>query len=544
MALYPAETRYPKTPWTTALLLMTLIALLSTRNVLVASGLSWLRLMAQKLGVSASILLAVQAGATFSSGLQFTSTLLATMLLGRAVEVTMGGPILFSTFVSAFFLAPIAACLTWKSALPAGTSHAASLVAFFLLFLATGRVVNVSSVQNSEPLPGCTSISLWLNRWRLFKSLLLGQFLWIVLCASVPFWQLRGSLVLAVVIAAVHWIVWKCFMSDGSSKLDFKKQGDQVVDVVDGWLQSQESQLDTALKVADTATELVGSEAEDSKGMLSFLSSGLQGFRSARQEARRRLDDSLKHLASDTDENPPVACTVTLVLFLFVSQMIEQHGGMKFFQFVSNAPNIAWPQAILSTFLLPDWKSFSCSSLLLLLFARPIELDLGPSTLALLYVTSGLATNLLCHWGMVSAPPGLAAMGSLWALVIMGMMITLKDTVRLKRPGRRLRSFTALRQSAQRVDVARCLEAVVLLHFVISWAVHAFPGTLAVVRSFRSRPPLLNISWMPGWLIAATGGTAGLLSCTVLLSIFQPLMSSFGKIMAKARKRIQRGKTP
>ena len=31
MALYPAETRYPKTPWTTALLLMTLIALLSTR---------------------------------------------------------------------------------------------------------------------------------------------------------------------------------------------------------------------------------------------------------------------------------------------------------------------------------------------------------------------------------------------------------------------------------------------------------------------------------------------------------------------------------
>lgn len=83
----------------------------------------------------------------------------------------------------------------------------------------------------------------------------------------------------------------------------------------------------------------------------------------------------------------------------------------------------------------PDWKSFSCSSLLLLLFARPIELDLGPSTLALLYVTSGLATNLLCHWGMVSAPPGLAAMGSLWALVIMGMMITLKDTVRLKRPG-------------------------------------------------------------------------------------------------------------
>eukprot|EP00435_Cladocopium_sp_Y103_P019552 s283_g4.t1 len=462
MALYPAETRYPKTPWTTALLLMTVIALLSTRNVLVASRLSWLRLMAQKLGVSASILLAVQAGATFPSGLQFPSTLLVTMLLGRAVERTMGGPILFSTYAAcltvwAIFLAPIAACLAWKSALP-GTSHAVSLFAFFLLFLATGRVVNVSSVQNAEPLPGCTSISLWLNRWRLFKSLVLGQFL-IVLCASVPFWQLRGSLVLAALIAAFHWIAPQ-----------LRSQTDRLIAHV----------LDL------------------------------------RECVRRKLDDSLKHLASDTDENPPVACTVTLVLFLFVSQMIQQHGGMKLFQFVSNAPNIAWPQAILSTFLLPDWKTFSCSILLLLLFARPIELDLGPSALALLYVASGLATNLLCHWGMVRAPLGLAAMGSLWSLVVMGMMITLKDTVRLKRPGRTLRSFTALRHSAQRVDVARCLEAVVLLYVVISWAVHSFPSTLAVARSFRSRPPLLNISWMPGWLIAAAGGTAGLLSCTVM----------------------------
>ena len=42
--------------------------------------------------------------------------------------------------------------------------------------------------------------------------------------------------------------VWKCFISDGSSKLDLKKQGDQVVDLVDGWLQSQESQVDAALK--------------------------------------------------------------------------------------------------------------------------------------------------------------------------------------------------------------------------------------------------------------------------------------------------------
>ena len=44
--------------------------------------------------------------------------------------------------------------------------------------------------------------------------------------------------------------VWKRFLDDGSSKLDLKKKGDEFVNAVDGWFQSQESQVDTALKVA------------------------------------------------------------------------------------------------------------------------------------------------------------------------------------------------------------------------------------------------------------------------------------------------------
>lgn len=44
--------------------------------------------------------------------------------------------------------------------------------------------------------------------------------------------------------------VWKRFLDDGSSKLDLKKKGDELVNAVDGWFQSQESQVDTALKVA------------------------------------------------------------------------------------------------------------------------------------------------------------------------------------------------------------------------------------------------------------------------------------------------------
>lgn len=40
------------------------------------------------------------------------------------------------------------------------------------------------------------------------------------------------------------------------------------------------------------------------------MSSGLKGFSSARQEARRRLDDGLKSMASENDENPPVTCTL------------------------------------------------------------------------------------------------------------------------------------------------------------------------------------------------------------------------------------------
>lgn len=60
--------------------------------------------------------------------------------------------------------------------------------------------------------------------------------------------------------------VWKRFLDDGSSKLDLKKKGDEFVNAVDGWFQSQESQVDTALKVAwkvATGTLRKGSRLRD-----------------------------------------------------------------------------------------------------------------------------------------------------------------------------------------------------------------------------------------------------------------------------------------
>lgn len=73
--------------------------------------------------------------------------------------------------------------------------------------------------------------------------------------------------------------------------------------------------------------------------------------------------------------------------------------------------------------------------LLLVLLGRAIELDAGPLALCLFYVTGGVTTNFLCHLAMVSAPVGLAATGGLFALLFMGLAVTLKDTLRLKRLG-------------------------------------------------------------------------------------------------------------
>ena len=59
------------------------------------------------------------------------------------------------------------------------------------------------------------------------------------------------------------------------------------------------------------------------------MSSGLKGFSSARQEARRRLDDGLKSMASENDENPPVTCTLVCLgetsdMSLVPSNLLDQ----------------------------------------------------------------------------------------------------------------------------------------------------------------------------------------------------------------------------
>lgn len=100
LALYPSKSRYPRTPWTTAILLMTVISLLSTHNVYVRYALSWLKKMAERFTPpSCGFVFALQSSAAFTDSMPFAPTLCLTMLLGRAVEGTMGGPVLFSSYV-------------------------------------------------------------------------------------------------------------------------------------------------------------------------------------------------------------------------------------------------------------------------------------------------------------------------------------------------------------------------------------------------------------------------------------------------------------
>eukprot|EP00434_Breviolum_minutum_P022528 symbB.v1.2.019876.t1/scaffold1648.1/size107735/2 len=443
LALYPSKSRYPRTPWTTAILLMTVISLLSTHNVYVRYALSWLKKMAERFTPpSCGFVFALQSSAAFTDSMPFAPALCLTMLLGRAVEGTMGGPVLFSSYVLAFFLTPIAAS-SCSMSFPTGTSHAVSACVLFVLFLATTRIFCISSVKNAEPLPGCTSITFWTNRWRLFRSLILGQFLltsvWAVFAGQ------PGSLLALVGLGAFFpWIVWKRFLDDGSSKLDLKKKGDEFVNAVDGWFQSQESQVDTALKVADTAADLV----------------------------------------------------------------LCSNGASQIFTFSSTTSHFNWLHAVISSFRV-SFPSLSCAILLLMLFARAVELELGPSATMLAYVMGGVCTNLFCYLTMVRTPVGLPFAGSIFALVFLALGATLKHTLRL-------RSLKALRQSLQRLDVERCLEAVILIYFVTVWAAGNFPSTLVVVKPFRSsRIPLLSIPWVSGWLIAVFGGAIGALSCVV-----------------------------
>lgn len=97
VALYPSGSRYPKTPWTTSILAMTLLtAVLSTRHLF----LPYLKAISQSLAIPATTCRVLQSTVAFASDSQFASVLLLTMLLGRAVEGTMSGPMVVSVYAS------------------------------------------------------------------------------------------------------------------------------------------------------------------------------------------------------------------------------------------------------------------------------------------------------------------------------------------------------------------------------------------------------------------------------------------------------------
>ncbi len=64
------------------------------------------------------------------------------------------------------------------------------------------------SVKNAEPLPGCTSITFWTNRWRLYRSLIVGQFL--LMCpGQEPHWHRD--------FVFVHREIWKLQQNGGKT---------------------------------------------------------------------------------------------------------------------------------------------------------------------------------------------------------------------------------------------------------------------------------------------------------------------------------------
>lgn len=70
-----------------------------------------------------------------------------------------------------------------------------------------------------------------------------------------------------------------------------------------------------------------------------------------------------------------------------------------------------------------------------MLFARAVELELGPSATMLAYVMGGVCSNLLCYFIMLRTPVGLPFVGSLFALGFLALGATLKHTLWLKNPG-------------------------------------------------------------------------------------------------------------
>lgn len=417
-----------------------------------------------------------------SGALQSSSVLFLLLLLGRSVEQRLGGPFFLTTYLLGLLLASIATLnLCPCNAFVVATG------ALLSLFVVTARILEITAVKHAEPLPGCSSITFWTNRWRLLLSLGIFQFFLVNLFS----WRSWHQLLLAAASALGPYVVWKRFVDDGRSKLDLKKGGDQILDTVEGWLGAQESQLDAALKVADTAADLTGKEQE-SKGFLGAMTDGLGAWRQLRQGARQRLDEGLDALASEEDENPPVTGTLSLTTLMLALTLLD----------------VAHTKAgrVLGGFLWPDLPSLSCGIFLLLLLGRAIESRLGPSTLLLAYLFSSSAVLLLCR----TAPLGLAPAAGLGALLLLGL------SPRWKRP--KVKSLGT-----------RGIEVLVLCYFMAVWAVHYFPNTVQL-NSLRS--PRL-----PAWSAALAAAALGALGAALTAQLLRSLGSRLQEWRSRAMRR-------
>jgi len=323
--------------------------------------------------------------------------------------------------------------------------------------------------------------------------------------------------------------------------VDFKEQGGKAMDVVEGWFEMQENTVDTALKVADFATNLRGAssgdgsnnkgtlDSDDAQKMFVFAKQGLSMFRGARQFVRGKLDDGLDFLVSDNDENLPVGLTVGLstasILVCFAAARSAEAAQWLDFSFLPLAAQAAKPTALLaSTLLHRNWKALSGGLFLMALLGRAVEVQAGSAALLVGYVAGGVVAKLLCAFAGVAAPIGLPAVAGMLSLLVMTLGMTSSNL--LPRPRGildALRSMKALRRASANFDSSRAMEAVLITVFSLAWATASLPthfsGGLWRLRAAGPRAYWLatQLRALPPWMLALLSGSLAALACSVLL---------------------------
>lgn len=569
LSLYPSRVQYPPRPWTFVLIAI-LIASWGIQSVLTSHI---PETVADKLVEFRGPLLAAfgpraaAAYKAFAKSIGWTGSaaapsasacLLLLLLLGRHVEGTVGSFVVIAYVAGAMLqfpvailcqtMAPATCMLATSSLADVGCAHLSGLGAVFLLFAYTCNFVRVTSVLQGEPLSGCTTISFWVNRWRMFRVLAIGQFIALLLLAQgdghavQPF---SVFVIAAMLGGATAWAPWKFFVDRKKPKHDLKEEGTKVLDFVDGWVDQQEQTASLALQAAEAAASVVGTtkkkkEAEDMKELVGMAKQGLAWFQGARKLVRDKLDEGLEALASDSDENPRIAATSILCFANVLAYLCA-----TFYPSVGLALNlpetrgagmvvhVACLRRAGAALVHNSVASLSAGVLLLVLAGRAIELECGTLCFGVGYLLCGALTGLCCNVLGVSAPMGLAAWGSLVGMMMLAFNATLSQAFHLRRPLETLKSWRKVRHSASKVDRGRLLEAALFVQFVLVWLRFVLPGSIAApapvprgafwaVRGVAQQPPH-EVLWnrlpseIPLCAIAIFGGTLGASICCLLL---------------------------